>query len=312
MQYQGGVDICVACRPGHYIADWIPVLDYLPDILAPWRARASKTFDELFEFWGIFSSAIANRLATGDPDTPDCFVKRFLQSPEIVNFSEIDRRMLLSDLLAAGSETTATTLQWFCKAALLYPATVETAQRELDTVVGRDRLPTWDDRLQLPYLQALIKELHRWATPAVLAFYHATSESDEYRGKFVPANTTVIYNTYGIHHNDTYYKEHDKFMPERFLDDRHHQYMPQYAHAPMHYGFGVGRRECPGKHVAESSLYILLSRMLWAFDFQGPSPRDGTGTLAQFSQHAFANCSISRFGAYSRTGGVRVHPCAQG
>ena len=148
-------------------------------------------------------------------------------------------------------------------------------------------MPTWDDRAQLPYLQALIKELHRWGTPAVLAFYHATSEPDEYRGNTVPANTTVIYNTYGIHHSDTYYQQHEKSMPERFLDEQHHQYMPQYAHGPVQYGFGVGRRECPGKHVAESSLFILISRMLWAFDFRGPTPGNGTGeslTLSHISK----------------------------
>lgn len=34
---------------------------------------------------------------------------------------------------------------------------------ELDSVVGRERLPTWDDERNLPYLRALIKEVHRWA-----------------------------------------------------------------------------------------------------------------------------------------------------
>jgi len=41
--------------------------------------------------------------------------------------------------------------------------TLNTPGTELDAVVGTDRLPCWDDREQLPYLRAVIKEVHRWA-----------------------------------------------------------------------------------------------------------------------------------------------------
>ena len=96
-------------------------------------------------------------------NAPDCFVKDFLQSPEIASFDEIERRMLVSGLLAAGAETTATTLQWFFKAVLSNPGAVQEAQKELDAVVGRNRLPEWQDQSSLPYLQAFISELHRLA-----------------------------------------------------------------------------------------------------------------------------------------------------
>jgi cytochrome P450 len=69
-------------------------------------------------------------------------------------------------------------------------------------------------------------------------------------------------------------------MPERFLSEMDSRYQAGYAHSPLHYGFGIGRRECPGKHVADSSLYIEISRLLWAFDIrQVPNepPSDETG-----------------------------------
>lgn len=48
---------------------------------------------------------------------------------------------------------------------MMYPDAQSKAQAEIDRVVGRDRLPTLDDRSMLPYTEALILELMRWAPP---------------------------------------------------------------------------------------------------------------------------------------------------
>jgi cytochrome P450 len=274
-------------RPGYWWADWIPGLNYLPDGLAPWRAEARRTFENMTEFWSVFFDAIVDRMHKGDP--PDCFLTRFLESPEVVNFSNIDRRAILSELLSAGSETTATALQWFFKAAVVYPDFVKSAQEELDRVVGPARLPGWEDRSNLPYLAATVEELHRWSSVAPVAVFHATSERDSYRDKTIPAGTTVINNFYAVHHNDEYYRHHDRFMPERFLSDKDPRYMPGLRHAPVHCGFGVGRRECPGKHVADASLFIITSRLLWAFDIKlgsNPPPSDEISKLPSMSPFA--------------------------
>jgi cytochrome P450 len=50
----------------------------------------------------------------------------------------------------------------FFLALALFPQVQRRAQAELDAVVGRDRLPTFDDRPRLPYIEALCKELMRW------------------------------------------------------------------------------------------------------------------------------------------------------
>jgi len=47
-------------------------------------------------------------------------------------------------------------------ALVLYPQVQRRAQAELDAVVGRDRLPSSDDRPRLPYIEAFCKELMRW------------------------------------------------------------------------------------------------------------------------------------------------------
>ena len=46
-------------------------------------------------------------------------------------------------------------------ALVLYPEVQQRAQAELDTVIARDRLPTFDDRPRLPYINAMCRELMR-------------------------------------------------------------------------------------------------------------------------------------------------------
>ena len=47
-------------------------------------------------------------------------------------------------------------------AILTFPEAQAKAHAELDRVVGRDRLPDFDDHSQLPYLDALLKEIQRF------------------------------------------------------------------------------------------------------------------------------------------------------
>jgi cytochrome P450 len=57
---------------------------------------------------------------------------------------------------------TAFSMISFFLALTLFPQVQRRAQAELDIVVGRDRLPTFNDRPRLPYIEALCKELMRW------------------------------------------------------------------------------------------------------------------------------------------------------
>ena len=57
----------------------------------------------------------------------------------------------------------------------LYPAVQKKAQEELDSVVGTDRLPELADKEDLPYVDALVKEVLRWnpvAPLGMLSFPH--------------------------------------------------------------------------------------------------------------------------------------------
>jgi cytochrome P450 len=57
---------------------------------------------------------------------------------------------------------TVSSLSSLFLALVLYPEVQKRAQAELDTVITRDRLPTFDDRPRLPYIDAMCRELQRW------------------------------------------------------------------------------------------------------------------------------------------------------
>ena len=66
-------------------------------------------------------------------------------------------------------------------ALVLFPHVQRQAHAELDVVVGRDRLPTFDDRPRLPYIEALSKELMRWnvVTPlGTIQDFHESRQSE--------------------------------------------------------------------------------------------------------------------------------------
>jgi cytochrome P450 len=63
----------------------------------------------------------------------------------------------------------------------------EVAQEEIDAIVGRDRLPEHSDRVSLPYISAICREILRWHAIAPLGSIRASIRDDVYEGFLIPA-----------------------------------------------------------------------------------------------------------------------------
>jgi hypothetical protein len=84
----------------------------------------------------------------------------------------------------------------------------------------------------------------------------------------IPKGSTVILNSWGIHHDPEQHPNPDQFDPTRFTGRT--ALSPKYATSSDHekrdhYGYGAGRRICPGIHLAERSLFLAFAKLLWAF-----------------------------------------------
>lgn len=87
-------------------------------------------------------------------------------------------------------------MQSFFLAMALNPDALKKAQAELDMVVGPHRLPTHDDRDDLPYVNAVVKETLRWQTAVPFSIPHKITEDTVYNGYFIPAGTTIVPNSW--------------------------------------------------------------------------------------------------------------------
>ena len=76
---------------------------------------------------------------------------------------------------------------------------VKKAQKQLDDVLGGERLPEHPDMNQLPYITAIIKEIFRWAPPVPMGAFHRLMEYDSYKGMFIPEGTMIMENIWLVH-----------------------------------------------------------------------------------------------------------------
>jgi cytochrome P450 len=89
----------------------------------------------------------------------------------------------------------------------------------------------------------------------------------------LPKGTTFFIPTWAIHHTDSIYEDESSFNPDRYI---HHQKLANdYAGSADwqgrdHYGYGAGRRICPGMHLAERNMWRIAAKLLWAFEFCEP------------------------------------------
>ncbi|THH03671.1 hypothetical protein EW145_g6097 [Phellinidium pouzarii] len=154
------------------------------------------------------------------------------------------------------------------------------AQEELDRVVGRDRLPSIEDKATLPYVNALCNECLRWQPVTPLGGPRMLMEDDVYNGYFLPKGAMIIYNVWLFLHDPEEYPDPDTFRPERFLVGQGQcaegETRPtKVPRDPSKVTFGFGRRICPGRHMAMNTIFLTVSSVLSAFDIQKAIGQDG-------------------------------------
>ncbi|EEB90551.1 hypothetical protein MPER_11223 [Moniliophthora perniciosa FA553] len=177
------------------------------------------------------------------------------------------------------------------------PQCQERAQREIDAVVGADRLPSFEDRKAMPYVEAIYREVMRWHPAIPLGVPHVLTEDDTYNGYHLPQGCTISANIWAMTHDERVYAEPYRFKPERFFDAD-----GKLNNDDAVLAFGFGRRICVGKHFAEAALWLTIASVLTRFkisrekDAQGneieipEAYSDGPG---QFSYPLPFRCSIS-------------------
>ncbi|TFY80566.1 hypothetical protein EWM64_g3446 [Hericium alpestre] len=270
-----------AASPGAFWVDYLPILKRVPawfpgagfkKAAQQMRAARERLYDIPFE---LVKSKMASRTV------PPSMVSTLLASEAHSPADEELVKAIAASLYSASVETTQSSLMSFLLAMLLHPDVQRRAQAELDALLGLpssasgSRIPSVHDRVNLPYINALVKEVWRWNPSVPVGLPHRVTQDDVYRGFFIRKGTIVYPNIWSMFHDPETYPSPFEFIPDRFLNDGSTLKALEKTADPSWIAFGFGRRICPGMHIADSSVFLYIASMLYLFDVVKAKDEDG-------------------------------------
>ncbi|KAF1913764.1 cytochrome P450 [Ampelomyces quisqualis] len=174
--------------------------------------------------------------------------------------------------MIAGTETTATVLSGLMYLLCLHPASLAKLVKEVRSAFPSSDDITMESAVGLPYLNACIKEGMRMYPPVPIGLPHLTPpEGSTICGHYVPPGTTVAAPHWPMYYSDTIFRDPKSFVPERWTGDERYARDERAAFQP----FSVGPRDCLGKNMAYHEMRLLLSKVIFHFDFELGPESDG-------------------------------------
>ncbi|KAG6918155.1 hypothetical protein DXG01_016140 [Tephrocybe rancida] len=104
---------------------------------------------------------------------------------------EEDIKAVAATSFVGGADTTLSFGKAFIYAMVVNVEAQKKAQDEIDSIVGNKRLPDLSDRQNMPYLEAIYREVMRWRPVLPLGLSHVVSEDDIYNGYFIPKGLCI-------------------------------------------------------------------------------------------------------------------------
>lgn len=195
------------------------------------------------------------------------FVDALLTLQDKYDLSEDTIIGLLWDMITAGMDTTAISVEWAMAEIVRNPRVQKKVQEELDNAVGVDRIMTENDFSNLPYLQCVVKEAMRLHPPTPLMLPHRSNANVKIGGYDIPKGSNVHVNVWAVARDPAVWKNAEEFRPERFLEED----VDMKGHDLRLLPFGAGRRVCPGAQLGINLVTSMLGHLLHHFEWT-PSP----------------------------------------
>lgn len=164
-----------------YTVDYIPITQYLPAVQSA-KTKIAENRREMFEF---YKEVIDDHRKTFDSSNIRDLVDTYLMEIENAKLTDSAHELfegkdhdeqimqVMGDLFSAGMETIKTTLLWLIVFMLRNPEAKKQVQEELDTVIGRHRMPNVNDVPFLPHTESTILEVMRISSIVPLATTHS-------------------------------------------------------------------------------------------------------------------------------------------
>ncbi|KAJ3678021.1 hypothetical protein LUZ60_001824 [Juncus effusus] len=183
-----------------------------------------------------------------------------------IKLSRENIKGFLLDVLTAGSDSSAVTIEWALAELLNNPTILTKLREEIDEIVGTDRLVQETDLPNLPYLQAVLKETMR-LHPADPMTMRISRKETTISGYTIPANTILFVNIWSIGKDPKYWVDPLEFKPERFLEGSNVNLDVKGQNLQL-IPFGSGMRTCPGIALAFTVMPVALAALIQCFDWK--------------------------------------------
>ncbi|KZT28680.1 cytochrome P450 [Neolentinus lepideus HHB14362 ss-1] len=244
---------------GKYLVDLLPFIKHIPAWMpgANFKRLAAKYQKSSDNMATVPLNYVKEQMAKGT--AAPSYAADLLKEVNISEERMQDIKWSALSFYGAGADTTVSVVQSYFLAVCLYPEVQKKAHAEIDSVVGRGRLPSYDDRESLPYIEAVCKELYRWLPIVPLAVPHRAMSDEVYKGYCIPEGTLIFANVWKFLHDPDVYQDPFVFNPDRFVGASPER-------DPTDFVFGFGRRVCPGTHLADASVWINIVKTVAGLD----------------------------------------------
>lgn len=255
------------------IAHWTEVINYysarppLPIVRAPWfPSRLNRQLQTTLREFRIFlQQLIEKRRASDTPgDSNAGAVNRDLLAI-LMEARDEDTGQPMSDnqvmeevlgMIIGGHETASSALSWLWYELHSQPEILSSVEREIDQVLGRGEI-TLGAIGELRFTRMVIEETLRLHPPFWFENRNVMHEV-ELGGARLPRGAIVAFSRFSLHRHPEFWREPDRFDPQRFAPDQEENSRTSGAYVP----FGYGPRLCIGLNFAMLELLVIIATVI--------------------------------------------------
>lgn len=176
----------------------------------------------------------------------------------------------MQDLFTAGTDTSSSVIECTLAEVMSNRNISKRAQQEMDAVIGRERRLEASHIPKLPYLVAICKEGFRKHPSTPLSLPRVSTEPCEVNGYYIPKNTRLMVNIWGIGRDPEVWENPAEFNPQRFMGSEVDPCGNDFEVIP----FGAGRRICAGYRMGVVLVEYILGSLIHSFNWDLPPNED--------------------------------------
>lgn len=209
-------------------------------------------------------------------DMMDIILQVYRDSNAEVKLIRNDIKAFFLDIFLAGTDTSSVASQWAMAEIMNHPQVLKKLRAEIDAVVGKTRLVNESDIPNLPYLQAVIKEVLR-LHPTAPFVLRESAQDCTINGYNIKGKTRTLINVYAIMRDPDAWNNPEEFIPERFLEESdddgingedEHVMVKMNGNDFRYIPFGFGRRGCPGASLALTVIQGTIAALIQCFEWK--------------------------------------------